>query len=64
MGWWIEMFAADLLVVFVGVGVLWLFFWLIGKMLDALFDRIFDHGVGDATHEVHEWNPEREQRED
>lgn len=65
MGWWIQMFAADLLVVIVGVAVLFGVLWLIGKGIDMfLTGALGDGGVGDATHEVHEWNPEREQRED
>lgn len=65
MNWWMQMIAADVIVVVVGVCALFGLLWLIGKGIDMFITGMMgDGGVGDATHDVHEWNPEKEERED
>lgn len=60
MSWWIEVIAADLLVIFFGFCAVFGFVWLFTKLLKLCFGG----PVGDASNEVHDWNPERQEPEE
>lgn len=60
MTWWIQVIAADLLVIAFGFAAIGGAVWALCKFIQLCSGV----SVGDATGEVHEWNPERGQRED
>lgn len=60
MSWWIQVVAADLLVIFFGFCAVFGCLWLGLK----LFGLLSSSNIGDANNEVHDWNPERQEPEE